>query len=114
VPKKIADHAEIAGARSALALAEEGRRAQGNLGAFERRLKADPNDHEARYEMATALNAAGKRAEAADALLDIFRRDRTWKDDAARQQLLKFFEAWGFDDPATMAARRKLSTLLFA
>jgi putative thioredoxin len=114
VPKKIADHAEITGARSALALAEQGRRATGQLGAFERRLKVDPNDHEARYEMATALNAAGKRAEAADALLDIFRRDRTWRDDAARQQLLKFFEAWGFDDPATMAARRKLSALLFA
>jgi putative thioredoxin len=114
VPKKIADHAEIAGARAALALAEEGRRAVGQLGAFEQRLAADPNDHEARYELATALNAAGKRGEAADALLDIFRRDRTWREDAARQQLLKFFESWGFDDPATIAARRKLSALLFA
>jgi putative thioredoxin len=64
--------------------------------------------------MATALNAAGERAEAADALLEIFRRDRTWREDAARQQLLKFFEAWGFADPATMAARRKLSALLFS
>jgi putative thioredoxin len=113
VPKKIAEHAEIAGARSALALAEEGRRAVGQIGAFETRLAANPDDHEARYELATALNAAGKRAEAADALLDIFKRDRTWRDDAARQQLLKFFEAWGFDDPATMAARRRLSALLF-
>jgi putative thioredoxin len=114
VPAKIAQHAEIAGARSALALAEEGRRAAGQVGAYAKRLEADPTDHEARYEMATALNAAGKRGEAADALLEIFRRDRTWRDDAARQQLLKFFEAWGFDDPATMAARRKLSALLFS
>jgi putative thioredoxin len=114
VPAKIAEHAEIAGARSALALAIEGRKAAGQLGAFTSRLEADPNDHEARYEMATALNAGGRRAEAADALLDIFRRDRTWREDAARQQLLKFFEAWGFDDPATMAARRKLSALLFS
>ena len=114
VPKKIADHAEIAGARSALALAEEGRRATGQLGAFERRVAADPDDHEARYELATALNAAGKRVEAADALLHIFRADRTWRDDAARQQLLKFFASWGFDDPATLAARRKLSALLFS
>jgi putative thioredoxin len=114
VPKKIAEHAEIIGARSALALAEEGRRATSQAVQFERRLKADANDHEARYELATALNAAGKRAEAAEALLEIFRRDRTWRDGAARQQLLKFFEAWGFDDPATMAARRKLSALLFA
>jgi putative thioredoxin len=114
VPAKITDHAEIAGARSALALAAEGRKAAGQLGALTARLEADPADHEARYELATALNASGRRAEAADALLDIFRRDRTWREDAARQQLLKFFEAWGFDDPATMAARRKLSALLFA
>jgi putative thioredoxin len=114
VPAKIAEHAEIAGARSALALAAEGRKAAGQLGMFEARLLADPNDLEARYEMATALNAGGRRAEAADALLEIFRRDRTWREDAARQQLLKFFEAWGFDDPATIAARRKLSALLFS
>jgi putative thioredoxin len=114
VPKKIADHAEITGARSALALAEEGRRATSQLGAFEHRLAADADDHEARYEMATALNAAAKRAEAAEALLEIFRRDRTWREGAARAQLLKFFEAWGFDDPATMAARRKLSAMMFA
>jgi putative thioredoxin len=114
VPQKIAEHAEIAGARAALALAEEGRRAAGQFGVFEKRLAADPDDHEARYELATALNAAGKRTEAAEALLDIFRRDRAWRDDAARQQLIKFFEAWGFADPATVAARRKLSALLFA
>ncbi len=114
VPAKIADHAEVAGARAALALAAEGRRASGQLGAFTARLAADPDDHEARYEMATALNAMGKRAEAADALLEIFRRERTWREDAARQQLLKLFEAWGFADPATLAARRKLSALLFA
>jgi putative thioredoxin len=114
VPAKIAQHAEIAGARAALALAEEGRRAAGQVGLFTQRLAADPNDHEARYDMATALNAAGNRAEAADSLLEIFRRDRGWREDAARQQLLKFFESWGFADPATMAARRKLSALLFS
>ncbi len=114
VPAKIADHAEVAGARSALALAAEGRRAAGQIGVFTTRLAANPDDHEARYEQATALNAAGKRDEAADALLEVFRRDRSWRDDAARQQLLKFFEAWGFADPATVAARRKLSALLFA
>lgn len=114
VPAKLVDHAEVAGARSALELAGEGRRTAGQVGVFAKRLEADAGDHEARYEMATALNAAGKRQEAADALLEIYRRDRTWREDAARQQLLKFFEAWGFTDPATMAARRKLSALLFA
>ena len=114
VPAKLAEHAEIAGARAALALAEEGRAAKGQLASLEARLAADPADHEARYDLATALNAMDQREQAADALLEIFRRNRAWNDGAARLQLLKFFEAWGFDDPATVAARRRLSALLFA
>ena len=114
VPAKIADHAEIAGARSAFTLAAEGRRARALLGTFEARLATDADDHEARYELATALNAMDRREEAADALLTIIRKARGWNDDAARLQLLKFFEAWGFDDETTMTARRKLSTLLFS
>ena len=114
VPVKITEHPEISGARSALALAVEGRKAAGQLSSLEARLAADPGDHEARYELATALNAMDRREAAADALLDIMRRQKGWNDDAARLQLLKFFEAWGFDDEATMAARRKLSSLLFS
>jgi putative thioredoxin len=114
VPAKIAEHAEIAGARAALALAEEGRRATGQIDSYRKRVAADPADHEARFELATALNAAGERMQAAEALLEIFKRDRSWRDDAARQQLLRFFEAWGFADPATIAARRRLSALLFS
>ena len=110
VPAKIADHAEIAGARSALALAEEGRKAKGQLQSLQARVAADPADLQARYDLATALNAIGEREQAADALLEIIRRNRAWNDDAARLQLLKFFEAWGFDDPATIAARRRLSS----
>ena len=114
VPAKIAEHVDIVGVRSALALAEEGRAAQGQLTTLQARLAADPADHAARYDLATALNAMGEREAAADALLDILRRQRGWNEDAARLQLLKFFEAWGMDDPVTMAARRKLSTLLFS
>ena len=114
VPTAIATHAHIAGARAALALAGEGRVAASQLGVFQARLAADPADHSARYDLGTALNAQGQRAEAAECLLDILRRDRGWNEGAARSQLLKFFEAWGFDDPATMAARRKLSALLFS
>lgn len=114
VPAKIAEHAEIAGARSALALAQEGRKAQAAMAGLSQRIAANPDDHEARYELATALNASGVREEAAAALLEIVRRDRAWNEGAARLQLLKFFEAWGMDDPATMAARRKLSALLFS
>jgi putative thioredoxin len=114
VPAAIAAHAQIAGARAALALAVEGRAAAAQLGGCQQRLAADPQDHQARYDLATALNAQGKREEAAAALLEILRRDRGWNDQAARLQLLKFFEAWGLDDPAAMAGRRKLSALLFS
>ena len=113
VPPAIASHAAIAGARSALMLANEGARSYAQLPALRARLDADPDDHAARYELAAALNAAGERDAAADALLDIVRRDRAWNDDGARQQLLKFFEAWGLEDPASQSARRKLSALLF-
>ena len=114
VPAKIAEHPEVAGARSALTLAAEGRKARDQLTSLEARLAANADDHEARYDLATALNAMDRREEAADALLAIIKKARTWNDDAARLQLIKFFEAWGFDDPATMAARRKLSALLFS
>ena len=114
VPAKIAEHAEVSGARSALALAEEGRAARDQLATFEARLAADPGDHQARYDLATALNAMDRREEAAEALLAIIRKSRGWNEEAARLQLLKFFEAWGFDDEATLAARRKLSAILFS
>lgn len=114
VPAAIASHQEITGAHAALVLAREGQKAQAALSGLEVRLAANPDDHAARYDLASALNASGARAEAAAALLEIVKRDRSWNDDAARLQLLKLFEAWGMDDPATMAARRKLSTLLFS
>jgi putative thioredoxin len=114
VPEKIAEHAEIAGARSALTLAQEGRKAKSQLQELQARVAADAMDFQARYDLATALNAMEQREEAADALLDVIRRNRAWNEDAARLQLLKFFESWGFDDPATMAARRKLSAMLFS
>ncbi len=114
VPAAIAEHPEVAGARSALTLAREGREAAAQLAGLEARVAADPEDFQARYDLATALNATGLREAAAEHLLAILRRQRGWNEDAARHQLLKFFEAWGMDDPATMAARRKLSALLFS
>ena len=113
VPEAIKAHAEIVSARSALELAAEGRKAREKLAEFEARLAADPDDHQARIDLAVALNAAGDRAAATEALVVAIKRDKAWNDEAARKQLLKFFEAWGFDDPASIAGRRKLSTLLF-
>jgi putative thioredoxin len=114
VPEKIAGHAEIAGARAALALASEGHAAAAQLTDLEAQVQANPADHEARYNLATALNATDRREEAAAALLHIIGIDRGWNEGAARLQLLKFFEAWGFGHEVTMTARRKLSAILFS
>ena len=86
----------------------------GDPAVFEKRLAENPGDHQARFDLAMVQNAEGKRQEAADNLLAIVKADRTWNDDGARAQLLKFFEAWGMADEATLSARRKLSSLLFS
>jgi putative thioredoxin len=114
VPKEQAGHAEIAAARAALELAEAGAGAAGKIGELKTRIAADPKDHQARYDLAAALFAAGEREPAIDQLLDSIRLDREWNEQAARKQLLKFFEAIGLADPLTVASRRKLSTILFS
>ncbi len=103
----------IAAALAALELAEQAG-ALGDLADLRRRFETDANDHQARFDYALGLAAAGLREEAALALLDLIRRDRAWNDDGARRQLLQFFEAWGPADPATVSARKKLSAALFA
>ncbi len=85
----------------------------GPLHELSERLAANPKDHQARFDLAIALNAKDKREEAADHLLEIFKVDRAWNEDAARKQLVQFFEAWGPMDEATVAGRRKLSSLMF-
>jgi thioredoxin len=112
-PADKANDPAIVGARAALDLAEQA----GSLddtAELERRVAADPLDHQARFDLAIALNARGQRQEAVDQLLEIVRRDRNWNEDGARKQLVQFFEAWGPMDPATLAGRRRLSSILFA
>lgn len=82
--------------------------------ALQARLASNPADHDARLRFAKILNAQGDREAAADELFTIMRKDRTWEDEAARKTLLEFFEAWGPMDPATLSARRKLSSMLFS
>jgi putative thioredoxin len=82
--------------------------------ALEAKLAADPGDHQARYDLALALDASGNREGALDQLLEIVRRDRKWNEEAARKQLVTLFEAMGFADPRTVEARRKLSSILFS
>lgn len=77
-------------------------------------LEKNPDDHQARFDLAVKYNAEGKRLEAAEALVALMRRDRTWNEDGARRKLLELFEAWGPKDPATLKGRRLLSALLFS
>ena len=102
---------DLDAARAALALAES---APSETAAFEKRLAADPDDHEARLELAKALAGAGRLQDAADHLLTIIARDRTWNDEAARKQLLTVFEAAGPTSEVAKQGRRKLSTILFS
>lgn len=103
----------IAGARAAIELAEQAA-SLGDVGDLQRRVEANPLDHQARFDLALALNAREKREEAIDQLVEIVRRERSWNDDAARKQLLQLFEAWGPMDPMTVLGRRRLSSVLFS
>ena len=113
VPEAKRNDAAVAAARSALEVAEQAK-SVGPLGELEQKVAANPLDHQARFDYAVALNAAGEREKAAGHLLDIVKRDRKWNDDGARKQLVQFFEAWGPTDEATIGGRRRLSSILFA
>jgi len=114
VPKENAGHAEITAARSALELAEQAQKSMAGAGKLRARLAKNPDDHEARFELATALFGSGERETAIDELLDLFKRDREWNEQAARKQLVKFFEAMGPTDPLTLSGRRRLSAQMFS
>lgn len=113
LPPDILKHPGVQAVKTQLELMAQGG-VGGDIAEAEAKVQANPDDHQARYDLSMAYYAAGRKQEAADALLEIIRRDRTWNEEAARQQLLKLFEAFGPADPVTMAARRKLSSLLFS
>lgn len=113
VPASKHNEAPVAAARAALEIAEQAA-ALGPIADLEKRVAENPLDHQARFDLALALNAKGRRIETVDHLLDIVRRDRKWNDDGARKQLVQLFEAWGPTDEATIAGRRRLSSILFA
>ncbi len=100
-------------ARAALDLAKKAG-TKSDIKGLEKAVSSNPRDWEARFKLAIALNAGGKRSEAMDHLFEIVRRDRTWNDDAARKQLIEFFDAWGPKNPLTLEGRQRLSSLLFA
>jgi putative thioredoxin len=110
LPADMAKHAAVSRARAALDVAAA---PPADVSAEEERLKADPDDHEARFAIANARMAAGDRDSAADALLEIIGRDREWNEGAARARFLQLLEASGLEDPWARAQRRRLSALLF-
>src|SRR5258705_7762006 len=81
---------------------------------LQQKVAANALDHQARFDLAVALNNKNRRQEAVDHLIEIVRRDRKWNDDGARKQLVQFFDAWGPTDEATVAGRKRLSSILFA
>jgi len=111
LPEGLAKKPEVSRARAALEVASAAPAA--DTGAFEQRIAANADDHEARFEVAAAKMAAGDRDAAADALLEIVRRDREWNEGAARKRFLQLLEAQGLEDPWSSAQRRRLSAVLF-
>jgi putative thioredoxin len=100
--------------KAAIDLAKLGAGADTDLSALEEKVTANPTDHQVRIDLAVAFAAKGDKEKALDHLLEAFRRDKNWNEQAARKQLVQLFEAWGPKDPATLDGRRRLSSLMFA
>jgi putative thioredoxin len=113
VPESKRNDPAVRAVQAAIDLAEQAN-AVGPLAELEQKVAANPLDHQARSDLATALNGAGRRSEATQQLLEIVKRDRKWNDDGARKQLVQFFESWGPNDEATVDGRKRLSTILFS
>jgi len=113
-PAEMADHKALTSVRTSLELTAQAQNTVTSVEALEAKLKANENDHQARFDLALALYGAGKTSETIACLLEIVRRDRKWNDEAARKQLVKLFEALGGDHPQTIDARKQLSILLFS
>jgi putative thioredoxin len=113
VPESKRNDAAVKTVQASIDLAEQAQ-ALGPVTELEQKVAANPLDHQARFDLATALNASGNRPEATNQLLEIVKRDRKWNEDGARKQLVQLFEAWGPTDEATVEGRKRLSTILFS
>jgi putative thioredoxin len=113
VPAKDKNNAELVAILAQLDLAEQAK-AAGPVAELQAKAAADPKDFQSRLDLALAYWAASQKQEAIDELLGMIKADRNWNEAAARQQLLKFFEALGFADPLSVAGRKRLSTILFS
>ncbi len=112
-PERLAGDKAVAAAKAALEVAEQSR-SVGSVRELQGRVTAAPDDHQARFDLALALFAEGRREDAVGALLEIMRRNREWNEQQARKQLVKFFDVFGPTDPLTISSRRRLSSILFS
>ena len=113
IPESKRNESAVAAAQAALQLAEQAK-TLGPIAELEQKVAANPLDHQARFDLALALNGKGQRLDALEQLIGIVKRDRKWNDDGARKQLVQFFDAWGPTDEATIEGRKRLSSILFA
>ena len=113
VPDSKHNDPSFVAAKAALDLAEQAK-SLGPITDLEQKVAANPLDHQARFDLALALNGKGRRLDALEQLISIVKRDRKWNDDGARKQLVQFFDAWGPTDEATIEGRKRLSSILFA
>jgi len=113
LPPEAKNDPEAQQVRTAVELAQQTAEA-GDVAELREKVTRNPGDHQARFDLALALFGGGKQEEAMDQLLDLFKRDRKWNDEAARKQILKFFEALGPTHPLTVSGRRRLSSVMFA
>ncbi len=114
VPAEHHDHTDVAAARSALELAQAAGSAPSDTGLLREELARDPDDHQARFDLALALYKAGDGEAAVEEFMEVVRRDRRWNDEAARKELVKIFDTLGGSHPLTVSARRQLSSILFS
>ena len=112
-PAAISSKPEVEAARAQLGLARQAANA-GPVDQLRAKVARDPADPQARFDLATALHAAGEVQGAVDELLDLFRRDREWNDGAAKKQLFTIFDALPPKDPIVLTGRRRLSSMIFA
>jgi putative thioredoxin len=112
-PTAIAANKALDSVRATIELADQAA-AKGSYADIKIKVDQNPADHQGRFDLALAYYAAGQKEQAVDELLEIIRRQRSWNEDAARKQLVKFFEAFGPTDPLTISARRRLSSILFS
>ena len=113
LPDDMKTKPEIAAAISAVELSRQSQDT-GEADELRTKLEKNQNDHQARFDLALAFYGQGQNEDAVAALLELFKRNRKWNDEAARNQLLKIFEALGADDPLTVDGRKRLSTMLFS